>query len=230
MAQTAATADRAEAEAAASARRQLSELMRRVSSDIGADRYMLAEMVADRGPQAVRIIACSWIFDALEEVGTECVARIIESGHAAGAGIFPKPLLLATFLPSRDRQALRAHGHEELYCRKLVVRDRCMFALFSSEAVNRIDPAALSRAHMKCCYGVDRFLQTKGADGISNPLSDRERECLHWVSEGKTTDEIALILGVSSNTVNSYIAHAIQKFGANNRAMAIATAIRSGII
>jgi len=51
-----------------------------------------------------------------------------------------------------------------------------------------------------------------------------------WVSEGKTTDEVALILGVSSNTVNSYIAHAIQKFGANNRAMAIATAIRSGII
>ena len=51
-----------------------------------------------------------------------------------------------------------------------------------------------------------------------------------WVSEGKTTDEVALILGVSSNTVNSYITHAIQKFAASNRAMAIATAIRSGII
>ncbi|TIX10880.1 MAG: helix-turn-helix transcriptional regulator, partial [Mesorhizobium sp.] len=55
-------------------------------------------------------------------------------------------------------------------------------------------------------------------------------ECLFWVSEGKTTDEVALILGVSSNTVNSYITHAIQKFAASNRAMAIATAIRSGII
>ena len=44
------------------------------------------------------------------------------------------------------------------------------------------------------------------------------------------TDEVAVILGVSSNTVNSYITHAIQKFAASNRAMAIATAIRSGII
>ncbi|RUY85729.1 LuxR family transcriptional regulator, partial [Mesorhizobium sp. M7A.F.Ca.CA.001.12.2.1] len=41
---------------------------------------------------------------------------------------------------------------------------------------------------------------------------------------------VAVILGVSSNTVNSYITHAIQKFAASNRAMAIATAIRSGII
>ncbi len=63
-----------------------------------------------------------------------------------------------------------------------------------------------------------------------DPLSDRERECLIWVSEGKTTDEVALILGVSANTVNSYVTHAIQKLSASNRAMAIATAIRSGII
>lgn len=39
-----------------------------------------------------------------------------------------------------------------------------------------------------------------------------------------------MILGVSSNTINSYITHAIQKLSASNRAMAIATAIRSGII
>ena len=71
---------------------------------------------------------------------------------------------------------------------------------------------------------------TAKASALAGALSERERECLQWVSEGKTTDEVALILGVSSNTVNSYVAHAIQKFGASNRAMAIATAIRSGII
>ena len=49
------------------------------------------------------------------------------------------------------------------------------------------------------------------AAAMQDPLSDRERECLFWVSEGKTTDEVALILGVSSNTVNSYVTHAIQK-------------------
>ncbi len=68
------------------------------------------------------------------------------------------------------------------------------------------------------------------ATALQDPLSDRERECLFWVSEGKTTDEVAMILGVSSNTVSSYITHAIQKFAASNRAMAVATAIRSGIV
>ncbi len=42
------------------------------------------------------------------------------------------------------------------------------------------------------------------------------------MSEGKTTDEVAVILGVSGNTVNSYITHAIQKLSASNRPMAIA--------
>ena len=63
-----------------------------------------------------------------------------------------------------------------------------------------------------------------------DPLSERERECLFWVSEGKTTDEVATILGVSPNTVNSYVTNAIQKLSAANRPAAIATAIRSGII
>jgi DNA-binding CsgD family transcriptional regulator len=61
-------------------------------------------------------------------------------------------------------------------------------------------------------------------------ISERERECLGWVAEGKTTMDIATILGVSSNTINSYLAHVIQKLSARNRAMAIAVAIRSGII
>ena len=63
-------------------------------------------------------------------------------------------------------------------------------------------------------------------EAAADALSERERECLFWVSEGKTTGEVAVILGVTSNTVNSYLANAIQKFGASNRAMAIATAIR----
>jgi DNA-binding CsgD family transcriptional regulator len=84
---------------------------------------------------------------------------------------------------------------------------------------------------MMCSYGLDRHLAaTAEGSPLAGVLSERQRECLKWVSEGKTTDEIALILGVSPNTINSYVAHAIQKFGASNRAMAIATAIRSGVI
>ena len=41
---------------------------------------------------------------------------------------------------------------------------------------------------------------------------------------------VVVILGVSANTVNKYIVSSIQKFGAGNRAMAIAVAIRAGVI
>lgn len=83
---------------------------------------------------------------------------------------------------------------------------------------------------MRCCYALSQIPGLLRAAVAQDALSDRERECLVWVSEGKTTDEVAVILGVSGNTVNSYITNAIQKLSASNRAMAIATAIRSGII
>jgi DNA-binding CsgD family transcriptional regulator len=63
-----------------------------------------------------------------------------------------------------------------------------------------------------------------------DPLSERERECLFWVAEGKTTEEVALIVGVSTNTANRYVAQAIQKLSAANRSKAVATAIRRGIL
>lgn len=224
--------DRQDEAAPAASRAGLARLMRRVCADIGAQRYMLAEPSVERGPKSVRIITSNWIFDAIEDLGAEGIAGIIESGLGAGAGMPTRTLLpeTAAFLSAGEKRALREHGHAEIHCRKLDAGGGSAFALFSAEAPRRIDPAALMRAHMLCCYALGQFFAASGGRASPDPLSERERECLLWVSEGKTTDEVALILGVSSNTVNSYIAHAIQKFGASNRAMAIATAIRSGII
>jgi len=220
------------ATAPVTSRTGLARFMRRICSEIGAQRYMLVQPSVERGPKSVSIITSNWIFDALEDLGSEGIARILESGIAAGAGMRSRALLAAgaSFLTTEDRRALRDHGHIETHCRRLVADGITVYALFSSETSGEIDGGALSRIHMKCCYALVQFFAATGGRASADPLSERERECLMWVSEGKTTDEVALILGVSSNTVNSYIAHAIQKFGASNRAMAIATAIRSGII
>ena len=40
-------------------------------------------------------------------------------------------------------------------------------------------------------------------------LSQRERDMLWWTAEGKTTKEIALILGLSDRTVRFYIENAM---------------------
>lgn len=61
-------------------------------------------------------------------------------------------------------------------------------------------------------------------------LSARERECLQWTAGGKTSQEIAIILGLSEHTVNHYLSAACQKLGAANRAHAVAKAMRSGLL
>lgn len=220
------------ARAATDTRAGLSRLMQRVCADAGASHYLLVEPAAERGPKGLRILASNWVYDALEELGGEGIFSIVESGHAAGMGEAAQPLpASAPFLAPQHRDALIDHGHETMFVCRLCVRGRTVFALFSAGRDAMIASAALRRAGMMCSYALNAHLAgAQEPSPLAGLLSDRQRECLKWVSEGKTTEEIAMILGVSSNTVNSYVAQAIQKFGASNRAMAIATAIRSGVI
>jgi LuxR family transcriptional regulator len=66
-------------------------------------------------------------------------------------------------------------------------------------------------------------------DSISG-LSDREIQIVSWTSEGKTSSEIAIILGLSEHTVNSYIAAILRKLHVVNRAQMVASALRNGLI
>jgi DNA-binding CsgD family transcriptional regulator len=59
-------------------------------------------------------------------------------------------------------------------------------------------------------------------------LSMREKECLFWVSEGKTSWEIAQILGITERTVNFHLNNAIRKSGCKNRYQTVAKNIITG--
>ncbi|MCP8896790.1 helix-turn-helix transcriptional regulator [Shinella daejeonensis] len=61
-------------------------------------------------------------------------------------------------------------------------------------------------------------------------LTDREVECLYWIAEGKTSDEVALILGISRNTINNYITGVMRKTATRTRSEAIAWAVRNGLV
>ncbi|WP_459502028.1 response regulator [Bacillus sp. C1] len=63
-----------------------------------------------------------------------------------------------------------------------------------------------------------------------NPLSDREKEVLLLAKEGKTTNEIAKVLYLSSGTVRNYISDVLTKLNAKNRIEAIALAEEKGWI
>lgn len=216
-------------------RGDLTAFLMNITAEIGADAYMLVAIVHDEEKNTARILASNWIHDAIELVGHRLIANLAQA-PAAPPGSRPRALVASEapgrpdLLDGEEAVLLDVLGHREIYPLRLQVGRHRYFILFSSEHTERIDQDALVGAQMRCCYALSQVPEMLRAATTQDPLSDRERECLVWVSEGKTTDEVALILGVSGNTVNNYITHAIQKLSASNRAMAIATAIRSGII
>lgn len=61
-------------------------------------------------------------------------------------------------------------------------------------------------------------------------LTDREAECLRWLSVGKSDSEISIILGISPRTVRFHIDNAKVKLGAATRIQAVAKALRESAI
>ncbi|OLD66070.1 MAG: DNA-binding response regulator [Acidobacteria bacterium 13_1_40CM_2_68_5] len=63
-----------------------------------------------------------------------------------------------------------------------------------------------------------------------DPLSPREREVLQLVAEGKTTKEVAALLGVSVKTAESHRTRIMSKLGIHETAGLVRYAIRRGIV
>ena len=61
-------------------------------------------------------------------------------------------------------------------------------------------------------------------------LTEREMSILHWLAEGLGTAAIAERLFLSESTAKSHIGHNYQKLGAANRAQALVTAMRIGLL
>ena len=59
---------------------------------------------------------------------------------------------------------------------------------------------------------------------VDSNLTMRERECLTWAADGKTSNEIAQLLGITDNTVNFHLNNAMQKLDVVSRQHAIGKA------
>jgi DNA-binding NarL/FixJ family response regulator len=73
-------------------------------------------------------------------------------------------------------------------------------------------------------------VQTAEKRGDAAPLSRREKEILQKVAYGATTKEVAHDLGISPHTVKTHLERIFEKLGANDRAQAVAIAIRTGLV
>jgi DNA-binding CsgD family transcriptional regulator len=106
-----------------------------------------------------------------------------------------------------------------------------IFSLARDQALDMqgIELAALvGRAQMFAClvhHAVVRIDLPKllPAQGVS--LTARERECLKWAADGKTSWEIGQILSIAERTVVFHVNNVIQKLEAANKTQAIVRAV-----
>ena len=75
---------------------------------------------------------------------------------------------------------------------------------------------------------LDMASAERDAETVAIPLSNREVQILALVAEGNTNKQIARILGISEQTVKNHITAILLKLNANDRAHAVALALRRG--
>jgi DNA-binding CsgD family transcriptional regulator len=99
----------------------------------------------------------------------------------------------------------------------------------------RTDIVAMAgAAQLLACYlheAVARVVLSKEVIPLQQTgLTAREKECLLWAADGKTSWEIGKILGVSERTIIFHVQNAAHKLGVSNRQQAIARALSLGLM
>jgi RNA polymerase sigma factor (sigma-70 family) len=75
-----------------------------------------------------------------------------------------------------------------------------------------------------------REMERRGLEDSYDLLTDREREILQLVAEGRTNKEVASLLNISLTTVETHRTHILQKLNLHSVPELILYAVRKGII
>jgi len=98
----------------------------------------------------------------------------------------------------------------------------------SSEVVEAARHAAVSPRSFLCSGLTDAVLRR--ATATASQLTSREHDVLKLLADGLSAGEIGLRMHLSESTVKSHLAKIYQKLGVTNRAQALVTAMRSGLL
>jgi DNA-binding CsgD family transcriptional regulator len=111
-------------------------------------------------------------------------------------------------------------------------------AIFSvSSTMKDPDWIEFRRTHIKDLRIVAEFFHQRVLNSVAgrimqadHVLTQRELECLHWSAEGKTYEDIAVILKITPRTVRFFLENARNKLGSLNTTHAVVTAMSRGLI
>ncbi len=78
--------------------------------------------------------------------------------------------------------------------------------------------------------GAKHISSERGAEGIVEPLTQRETQVLQLLSQGLANKQIALSLEISEHTVKFHVSSIYAKLGVTNRTEAVRQGVRHGLV
>jgi DNA-binding CsgD family transcriptional regulator len=109
---------------------------------------------------------------------------------------------------------------------ELRFRDRGEHLLKGLRGTHRLYEVEWARQGSDPGDGGDQILGTAGSD----PLTDREREVLRLLAEGRQNKAIALELSISEKTVKTHVSNILAKLQLADRTQAALYAVREGLV
>jgi DNA-binding NarL/FixJ family response regulator len=100
-----------------------------------------------------------------------------------------------------------------------------LFIVNAVRGVSRSEKGWVSRQVAAALSGIMR-----GEEPEPIHFSPREMEVLRQVTNGKTNQQIAVLLGVSEKTIEKYVYDVYAKIGVSSRTAAAVYAVREGLV
>ena len=126
---------------------------------------------------------------------------------------------------------VHAEEHQVVTALRAGIRGYVLKTQAADELVRAIREVAAGGIYLS--PDVSRIMVGAYLSGVvlpADPLTPRERQVLQLIAEGSTTKELAVLLGLSSKTAESYRARLMEKLGIHQTAGLVRYAIRHGLI
>jgi len=211
------------------------KFLKEVSYSFGFEKFLLCNMPKLDETISEKVVLTNWDQEMVQSFDE---AEVSSSGGywvQLRSTILPVPIVanIAQSLQPKFSEAeiLLSFGYRRTVYYPMVQPDgaRWIFAFCDSSEVRDTDAEAnLHLVLMHLSEKMASFETTKTEAKAT--LSDREKDCLKWTANGKTSGEIASILSLSEHTVNHYLMNATRKLQAVTRTQAVVNAMRIGMI
>lgn len=100
----------------------------------------------------------------------------------------------------------------------------------TEELLNAVSTVAAGRAYFPTAALARLLYERRSAPNGAHAVSDREREVLQLLANGRTVADIATGMGLSVHTVRNHIRRAMRHLGVHSRLDAVVAAARAGIL